>query len=110
MSNEDASSQNEIRVMIIGKLENPRLQCMRELRHAESNCDMIPLGVKKSGAQQKFRVPFRNLSSTQDADFDFTFVKVNHNKGEDCNEEEEDLGPYLEFYLQPGNMKIPASQ
>lgn len=41
---------NEIRVMIIGKLENPRLQCLRELKH-DSNFNMIPLGVKKSGAQ-----------------------------------------------------------
>jgi hypothetical protein len=37
---------------------------------------MIPLGVKKSQAQQKYRIPFKNTSATQDADIEFTFVKV----------------------------------
>lgn len=71
---------------------------------------MIPLGVKKSGAQQKFRIPFKNLSTTLDAEFDFTFVKMNQNKEENDEDNEEDFSQYLEFYLQPGNMKIPAAQ
>lgn len=71
---------------------------------------MIPLGVKKSGAQQKFRIPFRNLSSTVDADFDFTFVKVAQQKDEENESVEEDFSSSLEFYLQPGNMKIAAAQ
>jgi hypothetical protein len=37
-----------MRVMIIGRLENPKLKCMRELRHAETDCNVIPLGVKIS--------------------------------------------------------------
>ena len=82
---------------------------MRELRHAESECNMIPIGVKKSGAQQKFRIPFRNLSTNQDGDFDFTFVKVSPKRQEDQNEDE-DLTNCLEFYCQPGNMKIAAQQ
>lgn len=98
--------------MIIGKLDNPKLQCLKELQLAESNYTMIPLGVKKSGAQQKFRIPFKNLSNTLEGDFDFLFVKMTQKKE---NEEEEskddvDLTPYFEFYCQPGNMKIPASQ
>ena len=47
---------------------------------------MIPLGVKKSGAQQKFRIPFKNLSTTLEGDFDFLFVKMTQKKD---NEEEE---------------------
>ncbi len=99
---------NQIRVMIIGKLENPKLQCLKELQLAESNYTMIPLGVKKSGAQQKFRIPFKNLSNTLEADFDFLFVKLSQKEEE--NKDEVYLTPYFEFYCQPGNMKIPASQ
>lgn len=62
--------------MLIGRLENPKLKCMRELRYSETDCNVIPLGVKISQSQQKFRVPFKNLSTTQDADYDFTFVKT----------------------------------
>lgn len=51
------------------------------------------------------------MSTTLEADFDFTFVKVGRKKEEEQDYvEEEDLTPYLEFYCQPGNMKIPAAQ
>jgi hypothetical protein len=94
--NEEKCSQ--IKVMIIGRLENPRLQCLRELKHADSKHNMIPLGVKKSGAQQKFRIPFKNLSNTLEGDFDFTFVKVASKRDESSSEDEEDLTPCLEFF------------
>lgn len=51
LKQEDIQVENEIKVMIIGKLENPKLVCMRELRHHESDCDMISIGVKKDIAQ-----------------------------------------------------------
>ena len=51
LKQEDIQVENEIKVMIIGKLENPKLVCMRELRHRESDCDMISIGVKKDIAQ-----------------------------------------------------------
>ena len=56
--------EEEMRVMLIGRLENPKLKCMRELRHSETECNVIPLGVKISLSQQKFRIPFKNLSVT----------------------------------------------
>jgi hypothetical protein len=34
--------------MLLGKLENPRIECMRELYHTEVDDKIIPLGVKKS--------------------------------------------------------------
>jgi hypothetical protein len=40
--------EEEMRVMLIGRLENPKLKCMRELRHSETECNVIPLGVKIS--------------------------------------------------------------
>ena len=47
----DKEEENEINVMLIGKLENPKLKCMRELRLSETDCNVIPLGVKISQAQ-----------------------------------------------------------
>ena len=43
-----ASRQTELKVMLLGKLDNPKIECMRELYHKESDCKIIPLGVKKS--------------------------------------------------------------
>ena len=37
---------------------------------------ILPLGIKKSMANQKFRIPFKNTSSSIDAEFDFAFVKM----------------------------------
>ncbi len=72
---------------------------------------MIPIGVKKSLAQQKFRIPFKNLSTTLDADIDFTFVRVTPNHPLNIQDSEiEDLTPYLEFYCQPGNIKFSPTQ
>jgi hypothetical protein len=50
--------------MLLGKLENPEIKCMKELYHTDTDCNLIPLGVKKSQAQQKFRIPFKNFSQT----------------------------------------------
>jgi hypothetical protein len=74
--NEDFEVERELKVMLIGKLENPKIECMRELNHCDSACNVIPLGVKKNLSQQKFRIPFKNLSGNLDADYDFTFVKT----------------------------------
>ena len=65
-----------MKVMIIGKLENPRIECLRQLNEDTTNCNVISLGVKKNIAQQKFRIPFKNLSTSLDAELDFIFVKT----------------------------------
>lgn len=49
--NVDVTKEEEMRVMLIGRLENPKLKCMRELRHSETECNVIPLGVKISQSQ-----------------------------------------------------------
>lgn len=36
--------------MLLGRLENPRIKCLRELHHMETDNKIIPLGVKKSQA------------------------------------------------------------
>ena len=44
------TKKNELRVMLLGKLENPKIECMRELYHNETESKFIPLGVKISQA------------------------------------------------------------
>lgn len=73
---EREEASQEIRVMLIGRLENPKLECLKVLNHVDTGCDIIPLGIKKNVPQQKFRLPFKNMSLSHDADFDFTFVKT----------------------------------
>ena len=34
--------------MLIGKLENPKLECLRELYQKENESSVIPIGVKIS--------------------------------------------------------------
>jgi hypothetical protein len=68
--------KTEMKVMLLGKLENPKIECMRELYHNDTESKIIPLGVKKSQPTQKFRIPFKNTSLSQDADVEFTFVKL----------------------------------
>lgn len=36
--------------MLLGRLDNPKLECLRELYHHETETKIIPLGVKKSQA------------------------------------------------------------
>ena len=89
----EAIQEKVIKVMLIGKLENPKIECLRELYHAESQTQIVPLGVKKSIALQKFRIPFKNMSPTLDADVEFTFVRTPKSEGEDSCV---DLGQYVD--------------
>jgi len=45
------SEPKSIKVMLLGRLENPEIKCMRELFHEGSESNMIPLCVKKNQAQ-----------------------------------------------------------
>jgi len=45
------------------------------LFHNETKSMVIPLCVKLAGAMQKFRIPFKNLSMTNDSDVEFNFLK-----------------------------------
>lgn len=42
--------KKEIKIMIIGKLDNPKIECLKTLLHEESNSMMIPLCVKANVA------------------------------------------------------------
>jgi hypothetical protein len=34
--------------MLIGRLDNPKLKCLKELHHSETDSSVIPLGVRKN--------------------------------------------------------------
>lgn len=92
-----------MKVMLLGRLENPKIECLRELYHHESESKIIPIGVKRSAPTQKFRVPFKNTSPNQDAEIEFTFVKLPKSQRPNLDLEEEDecevdLNQYLDFY------------
>lgn len=44
----ERNQPKSIRVMLLGRLENPKIKCGRELYHNETESMIIPLGVKKS--------------------------------------------------------------
>lgn len=48
---EKQQEAKEIKVMLLGRLENAKIHCLRELYHQETDSKMIPLGVKKSVPQ-----------------------------------------------------------
>ena len=76
---------------------------------------ITPLAVKKSLTTQKYRIPFKNMSSTQDGDYEFTFVRCPSIREEGAPEDEalpieERLLEHLEFFCSPAQMKISANQ
>jgi hypothetical protein len=88
-----------MKVMIIGKLENPKIECLRQLNEDTTRCNIISLGVKKGITQQKFRIPFKNLSTALDAEFDFSFVKAEASPAPDTPDEDlDDLSHLFELY------------
>lgn len=37
----------QIKVMVIGRLENPTIKCLKQLNHVESGCAVVPIGIKR---------------------------------------------------------------
>lgn len=48
IQHEHEQVETEIKVMVLGKLENARIQCLRELHCQETDCDSVPIGVKQN--------------------------------------------------------------
>ena len=45
---EKEKEQSELKVMLLGKLQNPKIECLRELVHSETQTKILPIGIKKS--------------------------------------------------------------
>jgi len=100
-------SQKLKQVLLAGKLENPLIQCAKAMDDSNHNCQVIPLAIKKQGGQQKFRIPFKNVSEKADADVDFSFVRIQKRADEG---EEKSILNYLEFFCQPATLKLNGGQ
>ena len=68
------SIQRQMKVIVVGKLENPTLFCLKGIKEAGVDAATIPLVGRRRVDVQKFKLPFKNLSSVE-TDFEFIFIK-----------------------------------
>ena len=72
----ELSQIQRMKVLLSGKVRVPKIVCLKELRNSEFGIKMMPLAVKKGFQQiQRFKIPFKNLSS-MDFDVEFQFMKT----------------------------------
>lgn len=64
--------------MAVGYLDNPQIKCLRQLFNKSSKSKFISLAVKKTDEIQKFQLPFKNLSDSQIANLEFSFINVSN--------------------------------
>lgn len=88
-------------VLLLGFLDNPKIKCIKQLFNQQSGSEIVPLVVRKTQGVQKFKLPFKNLSSYLDGDIEFAFIRTQPSGGEllepiDC----------LSFFCQPNQLKI----
>ena len=72
----ELSSKQRQQVLLTGRVEVPKLVCLKEIKQYEVN--YIPIALKRGGQQfqiQKFRIPYRN-QGTQDLDVEFQFMRT----------------------------------
>ena len=87
--------QRKMEVLLLGFLDNPRIKCMKQLYNKSANSELVSLAVKKTQGIQKFKLPFKNLSSYLDSDIEFAFIRTPSSK-----EDKSELEPIdcLSFY------------
>jgi hypothetical protein len=72
-----------LEVLLLGYLDNPRIKCMKQLYNKTANAELVSLAVKRAQGIQKFKLPFKNLSTYLDSDIEFAFIRTNgQNQGE----------------------------
>ena len=70
----------KLEVLLLGYLDNPKSKCMKQLFNKASNSEMISIAVKKTGGVQKFKLPFKNLSTYLDSELEFAFIRTSANQ------------------------------
>ena len=102
------SINRETRVILCGKLENPTLFCLKGIKEKGFDAATIPLVARRRVDVQKFKLPFKNLSST-DTDFEFIFIKsVKSNDADDNSFEalQHQVFECMTFFCQPAVLKV----
>lgn len=86
----------KLEVLLLGYLDNPRIKCMKQLYNKNAGSELVSLAVKKTQGIQKFKLPFKNLSTYLDSDIEFAFIRTTNQK----DTEKQDLEPIdcLSFY------------
>lgn len=69
--------ERKLEVLLLGYLDNPRIKCMKQLFNKTAGSELVSLAVKKTQGIQKFKLPFKNLSSYLDSDIEFAFIRTN---------------------------------
>jgi len=93
------STSTEMRVLLLGRIDIPRIVCGRELVNSVVQQPVLPLAIKRTPACQKFRIPFKN-NGDQDVEVEFSFLKTGDSQDETREK--------VEFHCVPSSMKIPA--
>lgn len=69
------SLKRVLKVMLLGKLENPNLLCIKGIKSDENQGTIIPLVAKLGAPVCKYKLPFK-LASSEETDFEFIFIKT----------------------------------
>ena len=72
----DQPIARKLDILLLGFLDNPKIKCMKQLFNEAANSDLISLAVKRTGGIQKFKLPFKNLSTYLDSDIEFAFIRA----------------------------------
>lgn len=70
-------------VLLLGFLDNPKIKCMKQLYNKTANSELVSLAVKKTQGIQRFKLPFKNLSTYLDSDIEFAFIRTQNTNNQD---------------------------
>lgn len=107
------TASTKLEVLLLGYLDNPRIKCQKMLFNKPSGQEVINLAVKKVAGVQKFKLPFKNMSTYLDSDVEFAFIRTQTSSQQEKEEGSNfQLEPIecLQFYCQPNQLKIQADQ
>ena len=96
---------SQMEILLLGFLDNPRIKCMKQLVNKASGQEIVSLAVRKVGAVQKFKLPFKNLSNYLDSDVEFAFIRTSQTERDAAKLEPIDC---VQFHCQPNQLKINA--
>ena len=66
-------SKEVLDIMLMGKIEAPKLSCPKVLKDTPSGIELIKLALKPNMHIQKFKIPFKNTSELE-YDLDFQYL------------------------------------
>ncbi len=105
--------ERKMDVLLLGYLDNPKIKCMKQLYNKTANSELVSLAVKKTQGIQRFKLPFKNLSTYLDSDIEFAFIRTQPGSvSKDLKPISNFIDPIdcLSFYCQPNQLKIAAEQ